>query len=113
MYDEHKGEADFYLIYTKEAHAVDSRRPSKKVEIMNHKTIDDREAAANKCLSDLSLSIPTLVDDMKDSVATAYSSHPDRLFIIDDKGKIAYRGDRGPRGFDIEEMKLRLLEILK
>jgi len=104
---------DFYLIYTKEAHASDSRRPNKRVSIKNHTTLAEREAAAKSCVKDLKLTIPTLVDDMKDSVALAYSGHPDRLFIIGEEGKILYRGERGPRGFDADGMLKKLLEILK
>jgi hypothetical protein len=53
-----------------------------------------------------------LVDDMKDTVAKAYSAMPDRLFILDVKGKIAYRGERGPRGFLVDEMEKALLALL-
>jgi len=53
-----------------------------------------------------------LVDDMMDSVAKAYSAMPDRLFILDAEGKIAYRGERGPRGFRVDEMEKAILKLL-
>lgn len=108
MYENYGENVDFYLIYTKEAHASDSNRPNANVKIKGHTSIDEREAAAESCLKDLKISIPVLVDDMKDSVATTYSAHPDRLFIINAEGKIAYRGDKGPRGFNSADMEKSL-----
>ena len=113
MYEKNKAKADFYLIYTKEAHASDGRRPSTSVIIKTHTTLEERSKAASSCLAGLKITIPTLVDDMKDSVAKAYASHPDRLFIIGADGKIAYRGDRGPRGFDPKEMREAFNKIVK
>ncbi len=53
-----------------------------------------------------------LVDDMKDTVAKAYNAHPDRLFILGADAKVAYRGDRGPRGFKVDEMEAALKKIV-
>jgi hypothetical protein len=78
-----------------------------------HKTIEDREKAATTCVAALDLKIPVLLDDMKDSVATAFHGHPDRLFILSPDGTIAYRGEKGPRGFNVTEMKTALVKILK
>ena len=64
-------------------------------------------------MADLKLSLPVLVDDMENTVAAAYHAMPDRLFIVGADGKIAYRGARGPRGFDVEEMEAALKTILQ
>lgn len=53
-----------------------------------------------------------LVDDMDDTVATAYHAWPDRLFILAPGGRVAYRGERGPRGFHPEEMESALQRLL-
>jgi hypothetical protein len=63
-------------------------------------------------VKDLGLGLPVLVDDMDDTVAKAYSAMPDRLFILKADGTIGYRGSRGPRGFDVEEMAAALARIL-
>jgi len=57
--------------------------------------------------------MPVLVDDMQDSVAKAYNAMPDRLFIVKADGTIGYRGNRGPRGFDVDEMEKALVKLLK
>jgi hypothetical protein len=49
---------------------------------------------------------------MEDSVAQAFHGHPDRLFILSPDGAIAYRGDKGPRGFNVAEMKTALEKLL-
>lgn len=113
MYETHKEQVDFYLIYTKEAHASDSSRPNSSVSIKQHTSIEERAKAAQSCIGDLKITIPTLIDDMQDSVGNAYSGHPDRLFIINSEGVIAYRGDKGPHGFDAEAMKKSLDTMLK
>lgn len=112
VYDAHKGKADFYWIYLKEAHASDSRRPNRKIKIKQHITLDDRIDAANKCVADIDLSIPLLVDDMKNTVGDAFSGHPDRLFVLSPNGTVAYSGGRGPRGFDVAEMEKALKKLL-
>ena len=111
-YQAYKDRADFYLIYLKEAHASDSRRPSKKVIIAQHTTLKERTTAANSCVADLKLSMPLLVDDMKNTAGDAFTGHPDRLFILSPDGTIAYRGDRGPHGFKVDEMKTALDQLL-
>lgn len=50
---------------------------------------------------------------MDDTVANAYNALPDRLFILAPGGRVAYRGDRGPRGFKPEEMESVLRRLLE
>ena len=57
--------------------------------------------------------MPVLVDDMRDTVSKAYAADPDRLFIVGADAKIAFSGDRGPRGFDVDAMEKALKAILK
>jgi hypothetical protein len=33
-----------------------------------------------------------------------YSSWPDRLYVVDQDGKVAYKGGPGPQGFDSTEL---------
>ena len=103
---------DFWLVYIKEAHPIDGWRPNPNVKIEQPKTYDERTDVAGQCIEDLALSIPVLVDDMDDTVSKAYNAMPDRLFILAADGTIAYRGDRGPRGFDVEEMEKALIAHL-
>jgi len=82
------------------------------VDIEQPTSFDDRNKVAGQCATALSLSIPVYVDDMKNTVATAYNAMPDRIFIVGTDGKIAYRGDRGPRGFKPDDMEQALTKLL-
>ncbi len=75
-------------------------------------TYELREKVAGACSATLHLTIPVFVDDMANTVADAYHAWPDRLFILGADGRIAYRGERGPRGFNIDEMEQALQKLL-
>jgi type I thyroxine 5'-deiodinase len=48
---------------------------------------------------------------MDDKVEKTYAAWPDRLYIVDKKGKIAYKGGKGPGGFKPAEMASKLRKI--
>jgi alkylhydroperoxidase family enzyme len=56
--------------------------------------------------------MPLVVDEMDDRVGHAYSGMPDRLYLIDRKGRIAYKGGRGPFGFKPGELEQSLVMLL-
>lgn len=111
-YEKYKDRADFYWVYVKEAHAIDSPRPNREIKIEQHKTFEDRVKASAACTADIHLEIPLLIDDMRNTVSDAFQGWPDRLFILSPEGTIAYRGERGPRGFDVDEMRAALDKVL-
>jgi hypothetical protein len=41
-----------------------------------------------------------VVDEIEDTIADAYGALPDRLYLIDRDGTIAFQGEPGPWGFD-------------
>jgi hypothetical protein len=49
---------------------------------------------------------------MDDRVGQAYSGMPDRLYLIDRTGRVAYKGGRGPFGFKPSELEQSLLMLL-
>ncbi len=99
-------------MYTREAHASDGHRPARHVEIAQPKTWEERTDVAKRCSAALDLKIPQLVDDMKDTIAKAFHGMPDRLFVLGADGKIAFRGERGPRGFDVAAMETALKPLV-
>lgn len=76
-------------------------------------SFEKRLEVAGECRAALTLTIPQLVDDMENKVARAYNAMPDRLFVLDADAKVAYRGGRGPRGFEVKEMQAALEKILE
>jgi len=76
------------------------------------KNFEDRVAAASQCCEALRMTIPLLVDGMDNAVGRAYSGFPDRLYIIDSDGLVAYKGGRGPFGLLPQEMEQVLMMLL-
>lgn len=58
------------------------------------------------------MSIPLVVDGIDNQVETRYSGFPDRLYIVDSDGKVAYKAGRGPFGFKPSEMEQSLIMLL-
>ncbi len=66
------------------------------------------------CVRDLGIEFPAIVDDFDDSVETAYTAWPDRLYVVDAAGRIAYKSEAGPYGFrpkGVEATLERLLDV--
>ena len=68
-------------------------------------------AVARKCYENLGLTFPAIIDNMDDKVEKVYAAWPDRLYIVDKKGKIVYKGGKGPGGFKPLEMAAKLRKI--
>jgi len=109
----YRDKVEFFLVYIREAHPTDAQPgrdgapgglrgadPARGPDIKQPKTLDERVVAATKCIQDLKLTLPVLVDDMEGSAEKAYGAWPDRIAVIDTAGKIAYHCGPGPRGFN-------------
>lgn len=66
-----------------EAHACDEWPLGKAVTIAQHKTLEERIAAAKKFKEEMSLEISLAVDLMDNNFNSAYSSWPERAYIIE------------------------------
>ncbi len=74
--------------------------------VFNEPTTDEeREVVAKACVVNLELALPTLIDGMDNSAATAYQTVPNRIYIIGKDGKITYAGGKGPRDFKPDELE--------
>jgi hypothetical protein len=100
----------------REAHPTDGwRSPSNDkvgIAIAQPKTLSERTDVAKTCCATLNISMPLVVDDIDDRVGHSYSGMPDRLYVIDRNGRVAYRGGRGPFGFKPGEMEQALIMLL-
>ena len=73
--------------------------------------MEERVAVARKCYENLGLTFPAIIDNMDDKVEEVYAAWPDRLYIVDKKGKIVYKDGKGPGGFKPLEMAEKLRKI--
>jgi hypothetical protein len=104
---------DIFVVYIREAHPSDGARPDAETDVASPRTLDERADVARTCTVELALGeIPLLIDGMDDATERAYAAWPDRLFLIDAEGRIAYRGEPGPRGFRPDELEAAITRLL-
>jgi type I thyroxine 5'-deiodinase len=104
------------VVYIQEAHSTDAWQTESnirdKVLIPNARTAEDRSAAAMSCVRGLKIDIPAILDDTTNSVEAAYTGWPDRLYVVDADGRIAYKSAPGPYGFKPAEVGAALGRLL-
>jgi hypothetical protein len=95
---------DFFCVYIQEAHPTDGWQVLPNVNegvlYAQPKDADARAEIASTCVRRLALEMPTLLDAMTNETDAAYAALPERLYLVDAAGRIAYRGEPGPFGFD-------------
>jgi len=64
------------------------------------------------CATKLALRIPAVIDDLENSTEAAYTAWPDRLYVIDREGRVAYKSKPGPFGFKPGEVEVTLKRVL-
>ena len=108
--------AAFYIVYIEEAHPIDGWQMAVNVRdsvlFANPHTLEDRCEIAGSCARDLGIEFPALVDGADNAVERAYTGWPDRLYVVDPDGRIAYKSAPGPFGFDPAGVKLTLGKLL-
>jgi hypothetical protein len=116
MYARWRDYADFYAVYIREAHPTDGWSMESNdrvgVKVAQPKSTDERKQVATQCCESLKMSMPLLVDTIDDRVGRAYSGFPDRLYVIDRDGKVAYKGGRGPFGYRPRELEQTLVMMM-
>jgi hypothetical protein len=104
-------------VYIREAHPADGwQMASNETEgvIFNQaKEWNERRSVAQACCIKLNLSIPCVVDTIDKSVDDKYAGWPERMFVIDRQGKVAYAGKQGPWGFKPKETERALRRVLR
>ena len=60
----------------------------------------------------LGIEIPAVLDEFGNSTESAYTAWPDRLYLIDAAGKVAYKSAPGPFGFSAEKLKAAIQRVV-
>ena len=109
-------QVEFLAVYVREAHPTDGWRMHSNdesgISLKQPCNEGERVNVAQRCCGKLKMSMPMVVDEMDDRVGHAYSGMPNRLYLIDRKGWIAYKSGRGPFGFKPGELEQSLLMLL-
>jgi hypothetical protein len=76
-----------------------------KVIFASPKSEEERASIAGACVRNLGIKIPAGLDEFGNSTERAYTGWPDRLYLIDATGRVAYKSKPGPFGFNSAELK--------
>jgi hypothetical protein len=102
IYEDYKEHADFLTVYVREAHPTDEWQMKSNLKEKDDvcyaqpKTLEQRLIIANDFTKRFKFPLPFGIDDMSNAANDAYAAWPERLYIIDESGRIAYRGGNGP-----------------
>jgi len=103
------GRARFLTIYIKEAHPEDEwqmdANEKESVCYPQPKTLAQRVAIANDFVRRFDYRIPLLVDGMDNRADSLYAGWPERFYVVDESGRIVFKGKPGPFGYHPEEVE--------
>ncbi len=68
-------------------------------------TLAQRVAIANDFVKRFHYPIPTVIDPMSNFADRIYGGWPERIYVIDESGKVVYRGGLGPFNYHPEEVR--------
>jgi hypothetical protein len=69
------------------------------------KTLEQRVAIAKDFVARQKYPLPFGIDDMDNAGDLAYSAWPERLYVIDEHGRVAYAGGIGPFNYNPDEVR--------
>ena len=103
-------------MYIREAHASDVWQlpinERQNVVYASPKTQEERAEVAGACVRNLKIDFPAVLDDFTDSTEKAYTGWPDRLYIVDSGGRIAFKSGPGPWGFSTAALADELARVV-
>jgi hypothetical protein len=117
LYRRYHDRATFVMVYVREAHPTGGWQLDSNnrigVAIPQPQSNDERVKVAQMCSSRLGLGMPMLVDTIDDAVGARYSGMPSRLYLLDHRGRVAFKNGRGPFGFKPAELEHALILLLQ
>jgi hypothetical protein len=105
------------VVYIREAHPeegwVVTPNRDADIRVNDPTTRDERVDVAASCALQLKIRMPVVVDDLDDGIASAYGALPDRLYLLEKGGRIAFQGEPGPWGFNPEALESAIQTVLQ
>jgi Iodothyronine deiodinase len=116
LVDRYGDKVEILGVYGREAHPIHGEvhpaNTAAGINVPQATTWEQRRGAAQTFCDSMKLRYPVLVDEIDDRVARVYSGFPDRFYIIDRNGKVAYKSGRGPRSFKTDQLEQSLVLLL-
>ena len=82
-----------------------------QVVFASPKNEEERAFVAGACVRKLGIEFPAVLDEFGNSTEKSYTGWPDRLYLIDGQGRIAYKSKPGPFGFKPDELAGALAKV--
>jgi hypothetical protein len=103
MWEKYRDRVDFVVVYIREAHPEDgwvvTLNRNDDIALADPTSTEERVDVAESCAIRLNIAMPVVVDEIGDTLASAYGALPDRLYLIGKGGRVAFQGEPGPFGF--------------
>ena len=94
----------FYAVYITEAHPSDIWQMQSNIRdgvvFANPRTDGERFNVAESCVRTLGIRFPALIDGIDNTVERQYTGWPDRLMLIGRDGRVVFKSEPGPFGFE-------------
>lgn len=103
------------VVYISEAHPSDIWQMQSNIKdnvvFASPRNEDERSTIAGTCVRKLGIEIPAVLDEFGNSTEAAYTAWPDRLYLIDASGRVAYKSKPGPFGFHPDDLQAALKKL--
>jgi Iodothyronine deiodinase len=104
------------VVYITEAHPSDVWQMQSNIKdnvvFASPKNDEDRAFIAGACVRKLGIKPVAVLDEFGNVTERAYTAWPDRLYLIDPMGHVAYKSKPGPFGFKGGELRDALARIV-
>ena len=120
MYERYGDKVRFLMVYVREAHPAPSGQTAQQAGVKaigglvytQPKTFAEGRKLAETACTFWNVKFPAVVDTIQPNTASVYNSFPNRVYLLDASGKIAYRGVSGPSGALARPAEIALQELL-
>lgn len=82
-----------------------------KVLFASPKDYEERSQVAGACVRKLGIKFPAVIDGFDNTTESAYTGWPERIYLIDRNGRVAYKSKPGPFGFKPDELEQALKKM--
>lgn len=107
----------FLVVYITEAHPSDVWQMQSNVKehvvFASPRNEEERALVAGSCVRKLGIEFPAVLDEFGNSTEQAYTGWPDRIYLIDAKGRVAYKSKPGPFGFKPDQLAAALTQTMR
>jgi hypothetical protein len=105
------------VVYILEAHASDAwsivNNTKIKLAIPTPRSLEERGLVASSCVRTLGIEMPAVIDNFDNTTEAAYTGWPDRLYLVDRDGRIAFKSQTGPWGFNPADLEAQVKKTVE